>query len=205
LLRDSENPAHDKWRKSADKLKRNYKNAGEVIDFIKISFQAIIKRLSGTENTKDFNTLASLFPDLNDEGAPKNQKRSSKSPKKSQNLPLPFKPLKTKKRRYTLHCIEGGFTISGTEHLSPKNLGSIINIKMAYDIDIGNPFKKWVIDDFDVKKMILIYDESSLNITKQEGNILVVEILQLPLKLQVKGFDTNRDVIVDVKFKVKKG
>jgi hypothetical protein len=69
----------------------------------------------------------------------------------------------------------------------------------AYDTRKGDPFRKWTIDDFDVKKLGIELTGGS--VTAKQNNVIDVEIFDpTNFILHVRGFDVNRDVATTIRF-----
>ena len=70
---------------------------------------------------------------------------------------------------------------------------------MAYDVRRGNPYKRWNSADFDLE-----YDNERIvhsggDLLKASENRLEILAKTPDWKLHLKGFDPDRDLIVDIR------
>ena len=92
---------------------------------------------------------------------------------------------------------EDGFTVTTTNTTSEDRFPQTIRIDVAYDVAIGNPWKKYSPLDFKLGKNSGI----DVSMTKEKAkllsareNSLKLEVISIPFRLTVKGFDVNRDL-----------
>jgi hypothetical protein len=70
---------------------------------------------------------------------------------------------------------------------------------MAYDVRKGNPYKRWDPADFDLTKDGNQISHSGGEMLQVSGNKLEIVATSPEWKLQLGGFDPERDLIVDIK------
>lgn len=200
FLGDAEPPAHIEWseNKGSEDFKKKYKNASNILKFIKDSMNKLITILDEPPKDilKDF--LKEIF------SIPVGDKKNEPPPKPPTNIPrgLPLFNLISLPK-------EGGFKISlNSENVKEKNITFPfkIIIKVAYRIRRGNPLKNYSPFDFNIKNF---RDQNQIvinngNLIKAEKNEIEVEIEKEDFNLEVKGFDTNRDLYVDISIKKEK-
>ncbi len=76
-----------------------------------------------------------------------------------------------------------------------------VTIKMAYDTFRGNPFKQYEEFDFDVSNTLNISSQDC-NILKKIKNVIEIEVTGKKFKIEVTGFDSNRDLAVNIRKEV---
>ena len=74
-----------------------------------------------------------------------------------------------------------------------------LRLRIAYDVRRGNPYKRWVAADFDLAR-----DKERLQITGGDilsaaGNRLEINATSPDWRLRLRGFDPDRDLIVDLR------
>ena len=202
LLGDSENPAHTQWQKDSSNFRGKYFHGAAYLDFVARIVSNIVRCVNQQDEQADPDLLKNIFslakPSASE--APP-QKSKPRKPKKEEPKDLIVAPpvVETKKRRFKLHQVAGGFSVTrGPEGSEiPKRL----RIEVAYDRRQGNPLKKYDPADFRLEKKPIRLDPppSGLKIVEQKGNSLVAEITNINFNLTVVGFDERRDLFVDVK------
>lgn len=183
FLGDSETPAHADWNERTEGFKKRYTKAVMTLRFIKGSIREIVRILDIPPAGRESDFLKEIF----------HVKEPSKEPDRKgvrppEELPPP-KPL-----LFDVSKIQGGFRIS---LITPRvNLPIEVEITAAYDVRRGNPFKKYSPWDFDLSSMNRnISGGKELNVSK---NKIRLKVDNLNFKLEVRGFDPKRDVIVRV-------
>ncbi len=194
LLRDSEGPAHERWRGSAARLrKRGWPNAAERVWEVQNAARRILDAFVEKPTEVDRHMLADLFPSdvesLRARGQPKPPKPRPKSIQKS-----PFR-------------ITGnghGFQISSVvgHDLTEKTL----SVRMAYDVARGsaqsafNAFRRGLkrgCPDFSLLGDGLRMEASECDPAVVADNELRCRVTASRFSLDVTGFD-SRDVVVQV-------
>ena len=203
LLGDSENPAHTQWQKDSSNFRGKYTNGSAYLDFVTRIVSNVIRYVNQLDEQADPDLLKEIFslPKPTDEESPpeKSKPRKPKKPEEPKE-PIVISPIiETKKRRFRLHQVAGGFSLTrgpdGAE--IPKRL----RIEVAYDRRQGNPLKKYDHADFRLEKKPIRLEPPpmGLKIVEQKGNCLVAEVVNINFHLTVVGFDERRDLIIDVK------
>ncbi|MDZ7685366.1 MAG: hypothetical protein U5O39_10530 [Gammaproteobacteria bacterium] len=190
FLGDAENPAHTRWIHAAEKVKANYRNPQKALTVIKNALINLYDMLSDDVEEIDETALMDFF--WADEVSPRSNKKPRKSP------PTPLSLPEARPRDFGITSIEGGFVVANTNKASTEHLPQIIEVSMAYDVAGGNPFKKYSPLDFQVDREGIrtgIIRESG-NLIRRKDNVIVVEVVDLPFRLRVTGFDDARDLKV---------
>jgi hypothetical protein len=86
----------------------------------------------------------------------------------------------------------GGFSVTATREV-PE--GAVLTISVAYDTDGGNPIKNWQPADFRLDYMTVEIEGGQL-VEKSGNKIQARSTGNEGLKVEVQGFDPNRDLFV---------
>jgi hypothetical protein len=198
LLGDSEGVNHTQWQKDSEKFHGRYVYGAETINFVTRSFQEIMQRVRGTGKKLIPNLLVDLFY-LPDETKPEEEKGKDVTKRRKKKR----KPRGDSKRRYKVQRFpgKGGFMLVPAEvRLEEDKLPLRLRIKAAYGLRGGaqGSFSSWEPDDFRFGVPPLrVEDKEGIVITKEDGNVLELEIRKPDFSLGVIGFDTKRDLFVD--------
>lgn len=186
----AEGPAHTGWHKNNFRTK--YEGAEECISFVQRSLEKLYSYLLMPSEGLDKNLLQDFFyiPDLETE-SPKGE-GGNDGKKKSQKGSKPPEP---KPKPYIISKIEGGFRISSNPTVPFKD--EQLTVRVAYDRFDGNPFKRYSEFDFELRRLQVL--PRLIRNLKIDRNSLVFEPEENEFELKVTGFDTKRDLIVDVR------
>ena len=138
--------------------------------------------------------LFSLTPDLLKEGGRDKKETKGEGDKEGTTQPV-FEGGSA--NRLELHRVKGGFGL--TKHAKARSLPRYITIWAAYEVRNGNPFKKYTPLDFDLAKSPMVIKTRGADIIAVQRNVLQVEVKETGFKLQVTGFDMNRDLRIKIK------
>jgi hypothetical protein len=203
LLGDSENPAHTQWQKDSSNFRDKYpKTYGvAVLSYVTHSVSGIMELVSAQQREEDVTLLKDFFSLPSQDGSPIRQKRRKK--KDGTEPSGPPEPPEPRKKRYRLGKVSGGFHISAGE--PDSELPQILEIHAAYDVRRGNAFNKYDTADFRMERLPIRLEPlpRGLNIISRKGNQIIAEVQSNDFLLTVVGFDTDRDLCVDVKVKEK--
>lgn len=204
LLGDAENPAHTEWQSKGDNFRGKYTYGPSFLDFVVKVVANFVRALTSEIDQEDKTLLGKIFwlPADNADAQPKQtEKKKKKKGKETADDPDPQEP---RKKRFRIKKCDGGFTITrgdaGTE--PPARL----DIQCAYDTRGKNPlivYRKSVdakSPDFQIGKgTVEIVKHDGINITEVKNNRMSIEVINKDFELTVAGFDTNRDLFVNVK------
>ena len=193
LLGDAEGPAHTTWNEKTARFRQKYVNGPAWLTFVKQAPRRILEISRGADDEED-RTIAADFFFLPDETSGGNRGTATESPESGEKTRKPVLP-PGGPRKINVQKSGDGFSVTLAE--SGASVSSV-NILAAYDRRGGNPFAKWSADDFDLRSMQV--DVQGGLETAREGNRLSVRVDQ-PQKfnVQVRGFDTNRDLRVNAR------
>lgn len=193
LLRSAENPAHTKWIRRAERLVKEFIGGTSRVRFVENAPSKLMKLLLGTEEEVDTELLAEFFPDIAPEavqpGAGGGRQGGDDGP------PPPISPVPPPNPRpIRLQQIQGGFSI--TRNAGVPLAHRRLRADAAYDIARGNPFAAWEPLDFRLDSAPVAVKVVGGVVESQVGNQLTVRIDSDDFCLEVRGFETTRDLIV---------
>lgn len=190
LLGDAETPAHTHWSKDTQNFRNKYRYGGATIDFVRTAPRFIAETLTESARARDYVSLSEFFPVPLDGPAP--ERRPSSRPgdgaEDSHNPELPVPAV-----AYRIEALDGGFRISPTRS-TPKQ--GRLSVSVAYDCTRGHPLKRWHPRDFDLGELPKAAD--GLRILGCVRNELAIEHDAARFRLDVTGFDPNRDLFVRI-------
>ena len=191
MLGDSENPSHRSWLYNTEGFRDKYKYNSAHISFVTSSVNQIIRFISGEDKKLDKDFLSDVFFIEDPEDKGKGEKSNKKKGRKKEVLPVPGFPKRL--NRYSLKKLKNGFqVIHGEEEFQAP---FIINLKIYYDTIRGK--KKYNECDFRVDKGIEVNNNGVSFITRK-GNTLKFKVNKPDFYLSAKGFDTQRDLRIDI-------
>lgn len=197
FLGDCETPAHTKWNERTEGFKEKYENAARILRFIRNSMLQILSILDEPppERVTDFLKEFFSIPVHGEEKADKERGDTGLS-----EVP----PFERNSEVFKVSSIENGFKvnldsqIAGERNINPVN--AIIRIRMAYDTRRGNPFSQYQKFDFNVEEGNGIQIQAqNCKILSRNLNEIKIEIKDKNFELKVTGFDSSRDLIVEVR------
>jgi hypothetical protein len=193
LLGDSENPAHTEWQERSPKFKGRFDRGVSCLRYVKNSPREIVKILSRPAEGRDIKLLRDLFYI----GIPKEPKPHGTFDKPglepgANGIENHDPEVVTADQFLQLHRTKQGFRLSvrpGAERV-PKQ----IDIEMAYDFRQGNPFNRYSKLDFELNKPPIRIAGKGLKAGILRPNALRIVLEERDFRLQVTGFDPNRDL-----------
>lgn len=191
FLGDAENAAHTKWVANAEKLGRYYQAPGPKLRVIKNALLELYDLLAEVTEEVDELALQSFFW--------ADEPENGKKPGKKKMLPLVPSMPEPRPKDFTISATLGGFSIRSHKEANPVRFPQVINIRVAYDVAIGNPFKKYNSLDFKLGNKQSISLEMAKGCGKLiscKENQLKIEVLKLPFIFRASGFDEHRDLAV---------
>jgi hypothetical protein len=199
LLRDAETPAHTQWNASTGNFKNKYTNGPSVIKFVSQSASELLRIIREAEQEPDPTITLDFFslpPDPSDPN-PQPTTRPRPQPGQGPNPPgTPPKPPGPRHRPFMIEKVSGGFTVRS--QLSASGLPHSLDIRMAYDVRRGSPLKRYNEADFQVNLPPIRIQHMASNVKEASGNHLIVELLGPEFRVEVSGFDTERELFVKV-------
>jgi len=201
LLGDSENPAHTQWQRDSSNFRGKYVNGTSYISFVTNSVAQIISILSSHQREEDTTLLKDFFsiPAPPEEATKAKEKRKKKE--KGKESDAPPDPPEPRKRRYRLERIPDGFRVCAGD--PDAELPQLLDIRTAYEVRRGNAFRKYNPADFQLRDDAFAFDIEGANVQERLDNRLLVEVMEPGFRLAVTGFDTQRDLRVEIQVKTK--
>jgi len=195
MLGDAETPAHTQWSHQTQNFRDKYQNGKICLDFVRSAPRQIAEILSDTKSRRDRLALADFFPrPPDDDGLDSTLERpreevGHKTEQPQVNYPAPQpQPFEIEQKR-------GGFCIRRAARASkcPPRL----EISVAYDRTRGNPLSKYHTADFRLEAMRKRMP--GVREVACRENQLIVDVVDDEFRIEVTGFDENRDVYVRVR------
>jgi hypothetical protein len=193
FLGDAENPAHTTWTRT-ERIKNKYKKAQGTIEQVKSSVSRFHNLLIDQDDLTDNELLQQFFPAPVKEPEKKKRKRPGNKPGTESGPPIDPPPPNL--RRFTVTDIDDGFSIK--PGANGAQLPIELVVRVAYDTDGGNPFSTY--ETFDFQLGVAPIKISTVNCTtRQKNGTMAIDDIQADFEVMVTGFDTERDLITDVR------
>lgn len=199
LLGDSENPAHTEWEKNAVKFKNKYKWGTRTIDFVRLSVSKLLTLLSQGDEEEDSTILSDIFYlnlEENTEDVPSSRRKITSSDTDEVEPPPPPRP-----RTYRLKQLDDGFLLQGPlDELARERR---YTVKVAYDLVASSKvtaLKKYHKNDFDFGNCRNVNKPRIIGVdnVEMDKNIIMFTAAHSSFEVEVTGFDSRRDIVVDV-------
>ena len=190
MLKTAENPAHSEFTNTAE-LKQQYtRRAMPTIRFVVSAPREIAKWLEQGQLEEDQGLFSDVFYTVT-----ASETEARKPTRRRRNRVPVIKPPDHKPKRYALRKQSNGFVVRDLQNDTP--MPSYIDIRLAYDADVRDPFNDHTTWDFNLKSR----DETSLSMTESGcvverlgPNHLRLVDLEDGFSVRVDGFDVNRDL-----------
>lgn len=190
FLGDAENPAHTLWIGNAEKVQKNYRGAKDRVTAIKKCLQNLHDLLAQAVEEKAEKALLDFFWTPGMGTGPRKDKGKETFP--------PTTPPPPEPQPFRVSPAPGGFTVRPGTGLTADMLPVEASIRVAYDVDEGNPFRLWSEFDFDFAKA----GDAEISVTGAEakgaGNTIRCTVHEPGFEISVAGLDEKRDLIVKV-------
>jgi hypothetical protein len=208
FLGDAEGPSHEKWSPDEEKFAGKYipDYAGaETITFVRQSVHKAIGLVQLRVNEIDESKYANVFPlpengDRDDDQSGSDGTTSQVRPKSKGNRSKKGKQREVRTsligENFQVTQLENGFFVEGSEDNSLKP-GDKVDIKVGYDVSVGNPLKFSDVD-FSVRDLIIRKRSQGYKVETASGNHLTIQIESPDFRLEAAGFDPYRDLVVAV-------
>lgn len=191
FLGDAENPAHTQWIGKSEKAQKNYKAPETRVAAIKKCLLNLHDLLAQAVEEKAEDALLDFFWTPGTGTGPRKGKGTVVFP------PIPPKPPELKPFRVSSQ--PGGFVVRPGTGLTNDMLPVETTIRVAYDVDDGNPFKLYSTFDFDFAKTgdaeIVV---NGVDMVGATGNVIRCIVKETDFKILVTDLDNKRDLIVCV-------
>lgn len=187
LLGDAESPAHTQWQERSKEVGERYEHGAFTVRFVNQSLQFTANLLSRPPEGLDEDLLADIFSLEEFRREEEEEEESEKPEVEVTSKPQPFR----------ITRVSGGFRVTG----NPRFEGELPNfrVRVAYDMAAGNPFAGYDEFDFRLGAPPLSVSDHDATVRVASGNTLDVRPVSADFEMAVTGFDTSRDLVVDVK------
>lgn len=199
FLRNAENPAHTEWN-GGGKLRDLWNSAGNRLSEIRNSLRQLHELLAQALEHRDDDALKALFSVKDPDAAPRPKQDSPivRKPKPPDDIPR-------KPKAFSVSPRKGGFVVRQGNGLAAETLPLTIVVKAAYDLIRGNPFKKFSEYDFDFRgengSLAFEHETKGATVRVSAANVLEIDVTDPEFRVDIRGFDTNRDLKLDVRRK----
>jgi hypothetical protein len=197
LLGDSEGVNHTQWQKDSPKFHNRYVYGPDTIKFVTRSVFEVMQALHAGETQGDPTLLLDLFflPANDGKVEPQTSPKTDMPPGTAP--PVPPSPPPASPKRFDLRRVDGGFIIK-PGILPAESLPLRIRIQAAYATRRGNPIKRWGADDFVFTRQPLRQEPkpNGVNVIREDGNSIEIEIKKPDFQFGICGFDKKRDLVV---------
>jgi hypothetical protein len=187
LLGDAENPAHTQWNERAEKLRLGWEGGASALRRVRAALPELYGLVAERIERDDPLALLEFF------SIPRSDRAGETRPVagRPDNLPAPTpKPFRIEKR-------VGGFAILPNGGILADQFPMKLRVRCAYDILSGNPYKRYSEYDFSFYSSALEIAKENADYWAVQGNELEVVARGPEFKVEVSGFDQNRDLIIE--------
>ncbi|MFL6857345.1 MAG: hypothetical protein ACJ8EB_05490 [Allosphingosinicella sp.] len=191
FLGDAENPAHTLWNATAEKLLANWVNPGTILRNIRYAPRQLQQLLGEQVEQQDPNALIDFFSLLEQSSTGEARKR-----RRSRRKPLVITP---REKSLQVQPRSGGFAVVAGPGAKKWAYPTMLRIRVAYDIIGADPFKRWSPFDFTVEDSSIELSLTAAKVVSTKGNIVRVIVECPDFRVEARGFDLNRDIIVEAR------
>jgi len=193
MLANAEPPAHTSWSHNTQNFRGRYHHGRECIDFVRSAPRQLAEILSRSRVSRDRLALADFFPrPPEDEFLDVPMEPTEVPPPGDQVRPGRLPQAPSRPDPFEIKALKGGFLVkrANPDVAVPHRL----DIRVAYDRSRGNPLKTYHPCDFDLQNMQTTL--RGVREIQRSANHMVVEIVDDDFRVEVGGFDENRDIFV---------
>lgn len=190
FLGDAENPAHTGWNANAEKLDANWRSPSQTLRHIRHALRELYTLVADRVEDEDKDALIDFFSLLD-------QNRAARGPKKRTPILPPDLPKREKALIIRSHA--GGFAVVPGPGALKWKFPKIVDIRAAYDIVSGDPFKRHNKFDFDLAGDDIAIELQNANMSPLRPNKVRLSVTSADFRFEASGFDANRDLVVDAR------
>lgn len=194
MLRAAEPPAHTYWSPETANFRGRYEHGRQTIDFVVGAPKYLADALSNARTERDVDVWADLFPSPAPDGHRDAEGSGRKGKKRGPPPPPP--PPTPRLKPFKIEEITGGFSVV-RDNVASTPLPGELEVIVAYDTSRGNPFKKY--DPADFKLQELKRTSRDMHEVECDDNRLVIRPSSDSFRIEITGFDINRDLVVKVR------
>ena len=180
LMRDAEGPAHSRWSERAQKVREDYTRGPSTVRSVNGSVRDIIQCMTTSPEGIYRHLLTDYF----------------RKPEPTIVNPPPPPPPPAPPPRFQVTRVPGGFTIRMSEY--DESESDRHRVRVAYVVRRGDPLSRYDTRDFRLDSPPICIESSDIEFEVTEPNQMTIEPTGDSPTVTVKGFDTNRDLLVRV-------
>jgi hypothetical protein len=188
LLGDAENPAHTQWNERAEKLRAGWQAGNLVLRRVRAALPELYELINERIEREDPLALLDFF------SIPKAD-RPATTPNVTTGRPQDLPPPQSKAFRIEKRA--GGFAILPGSGIQSEALPYKFQVRCAYDVLTGNPFRRFSEFDFSFYGLSLEISKNNADCWPTQPNELDIVVRESNFKVDVVGFDPNRDLIIE--------
>ena len=198
ILAKAEGPAHYQWSDGISKFQHlNLKNGKTLINFVRNSANQIKAHLNQSDIEIDEDIAAQILGFRMPENGPGEENVPVDDPT-IVDPPSP-PPLIERSPSPLWNQLNGGFSIKDNPATKDeKVINKKYSLIVSYEVEEGNAKSFYTEDQFDFRKPPLIIAGSGIEILTSEKNIVEFIINERGWSLEIKGFDTNRELEINL-------
>ena len=187
LLGDAEGPAHTRWDSKESALHERYRYGPSKVRYVANSVDALASILTGPSQGRDKELLADLFSvELPTGGLGPPGGNGKQRVPRPPSRPGPFRVTRT----------SSGFSVKPNPDSDDEP--ESVRIQVAYATRRGSPFAAYSPLDFDLASPDILIDADGVQIRVREENRVECTIQREDFRIDVDGFDENRDLRIQV-------
>jgi hypothetical protein len=191
FLGDAENPAHTAWNTKAHKLAERWRNPAQTLATVRHALRHFYTVIADQAESEDTEALIDIFSILD-------QTQSSRGPRRKSRKPKPV--IEGRVKAISIRPRKSGFDLVPGPGVADWEFPKTIRIRVAYDMIGANPFKMHSPFDFDfATDNEITVEGDNVQFEPLKSNILKVVAESEDFRLEVRGFDEHRDIIVDAR------
>jgi hypothetical protein len=199
LLRVSEPPAHDRWeQRNNENLVTLYDRGSKTIGFVKSAPYEVWRQITKKNIERNRDLLRDIFHlDIND--IPSGSKPKTGDKVKKKNREEEFDPPRPGIRMVRTDKLQGpvsGFVVAPSDDAT--HTPETIQIKIAYRVSSSARFNKYSPLDFSLSRKPIKIKLVGSKVLSCHENEMMVKVKKKKFRVEVTGFDPNRDLIVQV-------
>jgi len=199
FLRDAENPAHTEWQDDGSKFRDKYESGVGDLNFVKRSVHEIVRILTASEQEEDVTLLADLFPSPTEHDGPPGQQADEEEGDDEPGIEPPEPPPPPPRPQpFRIQRLSDGFALVPANQ-DTVECPSCLDVRVAYDTRRGNPLKRYDPADFELDEAPISVSFGGLEARAWGPNTILADVTDPEFRLEVTGFDPNRDLYVRVK------
>jgi hypothetical protein len=187
LLGDAENPAHTQWTERAEKLRLGWESGYMALRRVRAALHELYELVAERIERDDPLAFLEFF------SIPKSDRTGETRPVVGRPEDLPPSTPKS----FRIEKRAGGFAILPNGQVAADQFPMQLLIRCAYDVLSGNPYKRYSEHDFSFYRALFNIVKENADCWPTQGNELDIIARGPDFRVEVSGFDPNRDLIIE--------